>query len=70
MTNYNKLPILSIERGAMEKNKKSIDFGKRLRSVRKMAGLSMEDLAKKAGDIVTKQSISKYEKGMMKPSSE
>ena len=54
----------------MEVNKKSIDFGKRLRSARKMAGLSMEDLAKKAQVIVTKQSISKYEKGMIKPSSE
>ena len=52
------------------KKKKSIDFGKRLRSARLMAGLSMEDLAKKAQGIVTKQSISKYEKGMMKPSSE
>jgi len=53
----------------MPKNKKSKNFGNRLKSARKMAGLSMEDLAEKAGNIVTRQSISKYEKGMMKPSS-
>ena len=46
------------------------EFGNRLRSARKMAGLSMEDLVKKAGGVVTKQSISKYEKGIMKPSSD
>jgi Zn-dependent peptidase ImmA (M78 family)/DNA-binding XRE family transcriptional regulator len=54
----------------MPKNKALIDFGNRLRSARKMAGLSMEELAKKAGGVVTKQSISKYENGMMKPSSD
>lgn len=54
----------------MPENKNLIDFGNRLRSARKMAGLSMEDLVKKAGGVVTKQSISKYEKGMMKPSSD
>ena len=54
----------------MLKNKDLIDFGNRLKSARKMAGLSMEDLVRKAGGVVTKQSISKYEKGMMKPSSE
>jgi Zn-dependent peptidase ImmA (M78 family)/transcriptional regulator with XRE-family HTH domain len=45
-------------------------FGLRLKSARKMAGLSMEDLAQKMGKIITKQAISKYEKGEMKPSSE
>ncbi|MCK4432251.1 MAG: helix-turn-helix transcriptional regulator, partial [Candidatus Aminicenantes bacterium] len=54
----------------MPENKDLIDFGNRLRSARKMASLSMEDLVKKAGGVVTKQSISKYEKGMMKPSSD
>ncbi len=54
----------------MPKNKKFIDFGNRLKSARKMAGLSMEDLAKKVGNIITRQSISKYEKGMMNPSSD
>jgi len=54
----------------MPKNKNIIDFGNRLKSARKMTGLSMEDLAKKAGNIITRQSISKYEKGMMNPSSD
>ncbi len=54
----------------MPKNKDLIDFGNRLKSARKMAGLSMEDLVKRAGGVVSKQSISKYEKGMMKPSSD
>ena len=54
----------------MPKSKKFVDFGNRLKSARKMAGLSMEDLAKKAGNIVTRQSISKYEKGLMNPSSD
>ena len=53
----------------MPEHKNLIEFGNRLRSARKMAGLSMEDLANNAGGIVTKQAISKYEKGIMKPSS-
>jgi len=35
-----------------------------------MAGLSMEDLARRLDGLVTKQAISKYEKGLMKPSPE
>ena len=54
----------------MPEQKNLIEFGNRLRSARKMAGLSMEDLANNAGGIVTKQAISKYEKGIMKPSSD
>jgi len=54
----------------LPENKDLIDFGNQLRSARKMAGLSMEDLVKKAGGVVTKQSISKYEKGIMNPSSD
>jgi len=54
----------------MPKHKDLKEFGNRLRSARKMAGLSMEDLANNAGGIVTKQAINKYEKGMMKPSSD
>ena len=54
----------------MPENNDFIDFGNRLKSARKMSGLSMEELVKKAGGVVTKQSISKYEKGMMKPSSD
>ena len=46
------------------------NFGERLKSARKMAGLSMAALAEKAGSVVSKQSISKYEKGLVKPSSE
>jgi Zn-dependent peptidase ImmA (M78 family)/DNA-binding XRE family transcriptional regulator len=54
----------------MAENKDLIAFGNRLKSARKMAGLSMEDLVKKAGEVVTKQAISKYEKGIMRPSSD
>ena len=45
-------------------------FGQRLRAARKMAGLSMEDLAAKIGGIVSKQAIGKYETGQMMPSPE
>jgi len=45
-------------------------FGVRLRAARKMAGLSMEELAAKLGGRVTKQAISKYERGQMMPSPE
>ena len=45
-------------------------FGARLRAARKMAGMSMEDLASKLGGLVTKQAISKYEQGQMMPSPE
>jgi Zn-dependent peptidase ImmA (M78 family)/transcriptional regulator with XRE-family HTH domain len=45
-------------------------FGVRLRAARKMAGLSMEDLAKRLGGMVTKQAIGKYEKGRMMPTPE
>ena len=54
----------------MSGKKDLIEFRNRLRAARKMAGLSMEDLAKKAGGVITKQSIGKYEKGIMKPSSD
>jgi Zn-dependent peptidase ImmA (M78 family)/transcriptional regulator with XRE-family HTH domain len=45
-------------------------FGQRLRAARKMAGLSMDDLAAKLGGMVTKQAIAKYETGRMMPSPE
>jgi len=45
-----------------------IHLGQRLKAARKMAGLSMEDLVTKAGRIVSKQAISKYENGIMEPS--
>ena len=46
------------------------EFGVRLRAARKMAGMSMEDLASKMSGMVTKQAISKYERGRMMPSPE
>ncbi len=46
------------------------NFGGRLKSARKMAGLSMEDLVQKSRSVVTKQAIGKYEKGLMNPSSD
>jgi Zn-dependent peptidase ImmA (M78 family)/DNA-binding XRE family transcriptional regulator len=54
----------------MDENKNLKEFGNRLRLARKMAGLSMEELLRKSEGIVTKQAISKYEKGIMKPSSD
>ncbi|NJL58252.1 MAG: helix-turn-helix domain-containing protein [Desulfobacteraceae bacterium] len=45
-------------------------FGERLHTARKMAGLSLEALANKAGSIVSKQAISKYEKGQINPGSD
>ena len=54
----------------MPEKKNLKEFGNRLRLARKMAGLSMDDLIRKAEGIVTKQAISKYEKGIMKPSSD
>ena len=54
----------------MTKGNNLSQFGNRLKSARKMAALSMEELSQKAGGIVTKQAISKYENGKMNPSSE
>ncbi len=45
------------------------DFGLRLKQARVRAKLSLEALAKKMNGSVTKQAISKYEKGQMAPSS-
>jgi Zn-dependent peptidase ImmA (M78 family)/transcriptional regulator with XRE-family HTH domain len=45
-------------------------FGSRLRTARKMAGMSLEDLSSRIGGVVTRQAISKYEKGRMMPSPE
>lgn len=44
-------------------------FGHRLKAARKMAGMSLETLAAATGNRITKQAISKYEKGVMKPDS-
>lgn len=48
----------------------SVGFGARLKSARKMAGLSLAGLADKTGNMITRQAINKYEKGMMNPGSE
>jgi transcriptional regulator with XRE-family HTH domain len=47
-----------------------VNFGSRLRAARKMAGMSLGDLSGKIGGAVTRQAISKYEKGRMMPSPE
>ena len=44
-------------------------FARRLKSARLMRELSMEQLSEKLNKIITKQSISKYEKGLMFPNS-
>jgi Zn-dependent peptidase ImmA (M78 family)/DNA-binding XRE family transcriptional regulator len=43
------------------------NFGERLHSARVMAGLSMDQLVEGLDGAVSKQSISKYERGLMKP---
>lgn len=45
-------------------------FGNRLVSARKMAGMSLQDVADRLKNVVTKQSLNKYEQGKMKPDSE
>ncbi len=45
-------------------------FGMRLKSARKMAGLSLAGLAERTENMITRQAINKYEKGMMTPGSE
>lgn len=44
-------------------------FSQRLKSARLINGLSMDSLCEKMNHIVSKQSISKYEKGIMMPDS-
>jgi len=46
------------------------NFANRLIAARKMAGLSLQNLADKLGNVVSKQSLNKYEQGKMKPDSE
>ncbi len=45
-------------------------FANRLIAARKMAGMSLQELANQLGNAVTKQSLSKYEQGKMQPDSE
>lgn len=44
-------------------------FSTRLQSARKMAGLSLQGLADKLDNVVSKQSLNKYEQSKMKPDS-
>jgi len=45
-------------------------FGNRLKSARRMAGWSLQDLSDSMDNKISKQAISKYEKGIMMPDSE
>ncbi len=45
-------------------------LGVRLKLARKMAGMSLQNLSDLLQNIVTKQALSKYEQGLMKPSNE
>lgn len=51
----------------MEQMEENI-FGNRLKLARKMAGLSLQELADALENKVTKQSLNKYEMGLMNPS--
>lgn len=44
-------------------------FGRRLKSARKMAGFSLQELSDRMKNPVSKQAIQKYEKGVMMPDS-
>lgn len=44
-------------------------FGNRLSSARKMAGMSLQNLADAVENAISKQALNKYEKGVMKPDS-
>jgi Zn-dependent peptidase ImmA (M78 family)/DNA-binding XRE family transcriptional regulator len=46
------------------------NFADRLIAARKMAGLSLQNLADSLGNVVSKQSLNKYELGKMKPDSD
>jgi Zn-dependent peptidase ImmA (M78 family)/transcriptional regulator with XRE-family HTH domain len=45
-------------------------FGARLKAARKMAGMSQQKLADATDNLITKQAVSKYEKGKMMPASD
>ena len=45
-------------------------FGARLKMARRLAGLSLQELADKLENRVTKQALSKYEMGQMNPTAE
>jgi Zn-dependent peptidase ImmA (M78 family)/DNA-binding XRE family transcriptional regulator len=45
-------------------------FGGRLASARKMAGMTLQELADKTGNYITKQALHRYETGVMLPGSD
>lgn len=45
-------------------------FGARLKAARKMAGMSQQQLSDATENLITKQAVSKYEKGKMLPASD
>ncbi len=45
-------------------------FGERLKAARKMAGMSQQQLTDATCNRITKQTLSKYEKGKMFPASD
>lgn len=53
----------------MNVNQNKVDsiFGERLKTARKMTGMSLQTLADRLGNLVTKQALSKYENGQMAP---
>lgn len=65
----NKMCKFVNQRWNMEKGEDNI-FGNRLKLARKMAGFSLQELADALVNKVTKQALSKYEMGSMKPSSD
>jgi Zn-dependent peptidase ImmA (M78 family)/DNA-binding XRE family transcriptional regulator len=52
----------------IKKGEKPMNIGDRLKQIRLARGFSLEELAAEMGGIVTKQSLSKYEKGKSEPS--
>lgn len=44
-------------------------LGEKIHAARIMAGLSLEELSRRMGNTVSKQAISKYEQGLMRPNS-
>lgn len=54
----------------MSAEKNTSGFGGRLKLARKMAGMSLQELSDGMANIVSKQSLNKYENGLMNPSSE
>ena len=60
---------MSTKREMDDSIKKNL-VGIRLKLARKMAGMSLQDLSNALSNKVTKQSLNKYEQGLMKPSTE